>query len=95
MSNRIFLVVLYSVAAFSMFAILRYVILFIGGLDPNAPDNFIMTRVFLSAPFLIIIGSVLFFKFKKWGHKVAGVIFASTGLIWAILIIKTIIEEAA
>lgn len=96
MKSRLFLLlVLYSVATFLMVAILRWVLFYLLEFNLYAPDALVLTRVFLSAPFLIIIGIILIAVYKRWWHRVAGIVFTFSGFAWLITLIRTIILESA
>ena len=56
---------------------------------PLLPGH-IYVQVFLSAPVLLITGTVLFFKYK---HRVAGVLFFMFGLLWLLEIIQDLTGE--
>jgi hypothetical protein len=95
-NDFLILLLIYSFAIFFAFAILRYLYVFLWYVSPNAEDQLVAVRVFLSAPMLIIFGILLIVKFKKHGvHRIFGVVFLLCGIAWAIEIIKTIIEEGA
>ena len=64
------LLLIYGSAAFMVLAILRYVFLFTLGLNPEATDRFVFTRVFLRGPVLLFLGFVLLMVFQKAVHKV-------------------------
>lgn len=89
------LLLVYIVASFFMFAIVRYLFFFVWNLDPLAEDVLVTTRVFLSAPALILIGALLLLKYKNLIHRLFGLLFLGSGIIWAFEIIRTFSEEAA
>lgn len=65
-------------------------------MNPTAEDKFVGVRVFLSAPMLMLFGILLIAKFKRdIIHRIFGIVFLLSGIVWAIEIIRTIIEEAA
>ncbi|HEY0654130.1 MAG TPA: hypothetical protein VGD65_13420 [Chryseosolibacter sp.] len=87
---------IYLAAAFFGFAILRYLYVFLWNVNSTAEDKLVGIRVFLSAPMLILFGIFLIAKFKQDViHRFFGIVFLLSGLAWAIVIIRTIIEEAA
>jgi hypothetical protein len=87
---------IYLAAAFFGFAILRYLYVFLWNMNPTAEDKLVGVRVFLSAPMLILFGIFLIAKFKQdIIHRIFGIVFLLSGIVWAIEIIRTIVEEAA
>jgi len=94
-NNLVLLVSIYLVAAFFAFAILRYFYVFVWTSYPRGEDALVTVRVIFSAPFLIALGILLLAKFKNRVHRTFGLIFLAGGIVWAIEIAKTIIEEGA
>mgnify|MGYP000706140160 CR=1 FL=1 len=93
MNKKIALVVLYAIAFFFTYTILRYVFFYYFEFYINAPDKFVGIRVFLSGPFLILIGIILIAGFKSRIHKLSGYAFGFIGLIWIIWIVKTLLDK--
>ena len=60
---------------------------------PRGEDALVGVRVFLSAPMLAILGILLLVMFKNIVHRCFGIIFSIGGIVWAIEIVKTVIEE--
>jgi len=89
------LVAIYALATFFAFAILRYLVIFVWTQNPSGEDILVTTRVFFSAPVLILIGVLLLRKFKNLIHRLFGTLFLIVGTIWAVEILKTFFEEAA
>lgn len=94
-NDFIILVLLYSIGIIFGGVILRYVVYYSIGLCPDAPDKFVVPRVFFSGPILLIVGLVLLVKFKRLVHRLFGLLFLAGGVIWMVLLAKEIIEEAA
>lgn len=92
--RQIWLIILYAMSIFFLFALLRYWAIFTLGIFPNVQDSLGSVRVFLSGPFLVVIGFILVLGFRKQ-HKIAGWFFVFMGVLWLSQIIATIISEAA
>lgn len=93
-SDSIIILSVYLLAAFFAFAILRYVFLFTLQLDPSASDEFVLIRVCLSGPVLIILGLFLSIYFKGTIHRTLGILFLLGGCAWILVLVKTAISEA-
>ncbi len=93
--NNAFVIGLYALAAFFLFAILRYVFFFRLGFNPAADDAFVIIRVFFSGPILVLLGIFLSLKFHHLVHRIFGICFLLIGIGWIIELIRTVIEEAA
>lgn len=93
--ERFLVVVFYLLAIFLSWAIIRYMILFEMEIHPEEADSLIFTRVFISAPGLLIIGCTLLLAYKKVVHKIFGCIFIFEVTFWAVLLIQAIKAESA
>ena len=93
-NDSIIILSVYLVAAFFAFPILRYILLFTLQLDPLASDEFVLIRVFLSGPVLILLGFFLSTNFKGIIHRFFGILFLLGGCAWIIVLIETAITEA-
>jgi predicted transglutaminase-like protease len=96
MSNKSSTIILaYLAAGLFLIPILRYVTFFSMGLNIDAGDRFIFSRIFLSGPTLILIGIFLLVKFKDMVNQIFGMLFALIGTIWLTVVIRTTFLEVA
>lgn len=94
-NNWLILLLIYISAAFFLFAILRYWVVFVWNTGLYADDIFVTTRVFFCAPMLIFLGILLIMKFKNFVHRFFGGVFLASGTVWATALIRAVMGEAA
>jgi hypothetical protein len=93
MKKNNLLFILYPLAIFVLYPIIRYLYLFVIVTNSNAIDKFVFTRVYFSSPVLIIIGIFMLFLYKGF-HRISGLIFLSVGLLWLLFMIRELMHEA-
>jgi hypothetical protein len=89
--KQIFLFILYLSGIFLLYPIIQYY--FVVARSPHAVDYLVFVRVYFCAPLLIIIGTCLFFLYKKV-NKISGLIFFAAGVYWLIILLKEIMIES-
>lgn len=94
-TEHLVIATLYAIAAVLSWAILRFLIFFEIGLKLESEDSWVLTRVFFSAPGLLVIGCLLVFVFKRAVHKIFGCIFIFEASVWAVLLIQAVRAESA
>lgn len=97
MKKRLDIILVYLFAILALYPVARYLLVFQLELFSNdLTDKFIIARIFFSGPVLLIMGLILFFKYKKnIINRILGILFSIIGLFWIIEIVLTIIKEAA
>jgi len=88
------LVIIYALIILGGIPAARYLLIFEFGVFPNWKDTFVLFRVFMSAPILIIFGGLLFLKNNKLYHRIIGLLVMITGVFWLFYVISGIINEA-
>lgn len=100
MKNAVYnIYIYYFVAAILLYPIIAHILMYqLGYMSDRLPHGplWIFIQIFLSGPLLIVIGSLLYFRFgKAIANKVFGVILFLIGLYWLFTLISDIIREAA
>lgn len=96
-SNIVFLS--YVVALVCLYPVTAHIAMYqFGYMQDKLPHGplWLYVQIFLSGPFLIIVGLLLYFKFGQlFVNKIFGATFCIVGLCWLYVIVTDIIKEAA
>lgn len=93
------IVLVYFLSLFFLYPIAAHILMYkMGYLVDKLPHSsfWIKIQIFLSGPAIIILGSVLYFKYSQIKlNKVFGAVLVSIGIYWLYILISDIIKEAA
>jgi hypothetical protein len=97
MPNRersLLLLIIYLLAGIFLIPIIWYLLVFVWTTNPDAQDYFVAARVFLSAPMLIFLGTLLILVFQGRVHRLFGAILLFIGILWILALLAALMEKA-
>jgi hypothetical protein len=92
------IIFLYVVGIFFLYPILAHILMYqLGYMTDILPQGkfWLYTQIYISAPVLIILGLLLYFKYKGPANKVFGVLFLIIALYWIYNVVNDVIKETA
>jgi len=92
-------VIAYFLSLLFLYPVVVHILMYrIGYLTDRLPHGqfWIYIQIFLSGPALVILGSLLYFKYGQIIlNKVLGVVFVLFGIYWLFILVSDLINEAA
>jgi hypothetical protein len=93
------IVLVYLLSLLFLYPVAAHILMYkIGYLVDRLPHSsfWIKIQIFLSGPGIIILGSILYFKYGQIKlNKIFGAVFVLIGIYWLYILIVDIIKEAA